>query len=106
MSTNTNGFGENDKMHALDFIKAEIAMQRSEARHAKTSLNTYASMRLRAKKTTEVIVTIDRTTKYLLSLLNELRKLPHETEWVEFKHNKENAGQTELYLKRLVTRPC
>ncbi|MDT8443603.1 MAG: hypothetical protein RQ722_04885 [Desulfuromonadales bacterium] len=27
-------------------------------------------------------MTIDRTTEYLLSLLNELRKLPHETEWL------------------------
>lgn len=50
-------------------------------------------------------MTIDRTTEYLLSLLNELRKLPHETEWVEFKHNHENAGQSERYLKRRVTHP-
>jgi len=38
MSTNINGFGENDKMYALDFIKAEIAMRRSEARQVKLYL--------------------------------------------------------------------
>ncbi len=26
-------------------------------------------------------MTLDRTTEYLLSSLNELRKLPQETEW-------------------------
>lgn len=34
------------------------------------------------------------TTEYLQQLLNELRKLPQETEWVEFKHN--NVGPQEM----------
>ena len=38
-------------------------------------------------------MTIDRSTEYLLSLLNELRKLPRETEWVEFKHNNAEASR-------------
>jgi hypothetical protein len=42
-------------------------------------------------------MTIDRTTEYLLSLLNELRKLPRETEWVEFKHNNDNPVQIGNY---------
>ena len=32
-------------------------------------------------------MTLERTQKYLLSLLSELTKLSNETEWVEFKHN-------------------
>ena len=29
----------------------------------------------------------DRTPEYLIGLVHELRKLPTETEWLEFKHN-------------------
>ena len=32
-------------------------------------------------------MTVDRPTDYLISLIHELRKLPSELEWVEFKHN-------------------
>jgi len=39
-------------------------------------------------------MTIDRNTEYLLSLLNELRKLPRETEWVEFKHYNNHPDET------------
>ena len=31
-------------------------------------------------------MTVDRATGYLISLIHELRKLPSESEWVEFKH--------------------
>ena len=43
----------------------------------------------------------DRTPEYLISLVNELRKLPRETEWVEFKQN--NAAPEEIgeYLSAL-----
>jgi hypothetical protein len=43
-------------------------------------------------------MTIDRSTEYLLSLLNELRKLPRETEWVEFKHN--NGEPEEIGIEQ------
>lgn len=33
------------------------------------------------------------TTEYLQKLLNELRKLPKETEWVEFKHNNDDPQE-------------
>ncbi len=33
-------------------------------------------------------MTLERTNEYLISLLHELIKLPHETEWLEFKTNK------------------
>lgn len=46
-------------------------------------------------------MTIDRTTEYLLSQLNELRNLPRETEWVEFKHNKGDPDQIGEYLSAL-----
>jgi predicted HTH transcriptional regulator len=46
-------------------------------------------------------VTIDRTTEYLLSLLNELRKLPHETEWVELKQNNDDPDEIGEYLSAL-----
>ncbi len=32
-------------------------------------------------------MTVDRPTEYRISLVHELRKLPQETEWVEFKKN-------------------
>jgi len=46
-------------------------------------------------------MTIDRSTEYLLGLLNELRKLPRETEWVEFKHNNDNPEEIGEYLSAL-----
>ena len=46
-------------------------------------------------------MTVDRTTEYLLSLLQELRKLPKETEWVEFKHNNTNPEEIGEYLSAL-----
>ena len=39
-------------------------------------------------------MSVDRSTEYLAGLVRELRKLPQETEWVEFKHN--NANPQEL----------
>jgi predicted HTH transcriptional regulator len=47
------------------------------------------------------MMTIDRTYDYLLSLLNELRKLPSETEWVEFKYNNDNPEQIGEYMSAL-----
>lgn len=46
-------------------------------------------------------MTIDRSAEYLLGLLNELRKLPRETEWVEFKHNNDDPEQIGEYLSAL-----
>ena len=46
-------------------------------------------------------MTVDRSTEYLLSLFNELRKLPKETEWVEFKHNNDNPEEIGEYLSAL-----
>lgn len=46
-------------------------------------------------------MTIDRSTEYLLSLLHELRKLPRETEWVEFKHNNKKPEDIGEYLSAL-----
>ena len=46
-------------------------------------------------------MTIDRTHEYLLSLFQELRKLPRETEWVEFKHNNDNPEEIGEYLSAL-----
>ena len=39
--------------------------------------------------------------EYLVSLVHELRKLPAETEWVEFKHNNENPEEIGEYLSAL-----
>lgn len=33
-------------------------------------------------------MTTNRSPDYLVSLVNELRKLPQETEWLEFKANR------------------
>lgn len=44
---------------------------------------------------------IDQTLEQLLSLLNELRKLPNETEWVEFKHNNDQAPMIGEYISAL-----
>lgn len=46
-------------------------------------------------------MTVDRSSEYLLSLLHELRKLPKETEWVEFKHNNDNPEEIGEYLSAL-----
>lgn len=45
-------------------------------------------------------MTLDRP-DYLLSLVQELRKLPEETEWVEFKHNKAEPQDIGEYLSGL-----
>ncbi|NMA38913.1 MAG: transcriptional regulator [Lentisphaerae bacterium] len=43
----------------------------------------------------------ERTEKELLGVLTELRKLPCETEWTEFKHNNDNPGEIGEYLSAL-----
>jgi len=44
---------------------------------------------------------IDRPTEYLIGLVHELRKLPVETEWVEFKHNRAEPEEIGEYLSAL-----
>lgn len=46
-------------------------------------------------------MTVDRSCEYLLSLLHELRKLPRETEWLEFKHNNAKPEEVGEYLSAL-----
>jgi len=46
-------------------------------------------------------MTVDRSTKYLTGLVHELRKLPAETEWVEFKHNRADSEGLGGYLSAL-----
>lgn len=46
-------------------------------------------------------MTVDRSNEYLLSLLQELRKLPQETEWLEFKHNNADPEEIGEYLSAL-----
>src|SRR5713226_6768416 len=46
-------------------------------------------------------MSIDYTQEYLAGLVAELRKLPAETEWVEFKENKENPEEVGEYLSAL-----
>ena len=41
------------------------------------------------------------STDYLIGLVHELRKLPLETEWVEFKHNRADAEELGEYLSYL-----
>jgi ATP-dependent DNA helicase RecG len=43
----------------------------------------------------------DRSTDYLISLVNELRKLPAETGWVEFKHNNADPEAIGEYISAL-----
>jgi len=43
----------------------------------------------------------DRTTEYLIALAEELRGLPNETEWVEFKHNNANPEEIGKYISAL-----
>jgi len=46
-------------------------------------------------------MTVDRPTEYLIGLVHELRKLPLETEWAEFKHNKAEPEEIGEYLSAL-----
>ncbi|MDD3554774.1 MAG: ATP-binding protein [Deltaproteobacteria bacterium] len=46
-------------------------------------------------------MTVDRPTEYLVRLVHELRKLPTETAWVEFKHNNADPEQIGEYLSAL-----
>lgn len=46
-------------------------------------------------------MTLERTQEYLHSLLRELRSLPNETEWVEFKHNNAKPEMLGEYISAL-----
>lgn len=46
-------------------------------------------------------MTSDRTERYLISLVHELRTLPHETEWVEFKVNDTEPQGIGEYISAL-----
>ncbi|NTV45982.1 MAG: transcriptional regulator [Chlorobiales bacterium] len=46
-------------------------------------------------------MSIDRPDEYLHGILNELRKLPKETEWLEFKHNNADPDEIGEYLSAL-----
>lgn len=46
-------------------------------------------------------MTVDRTPAYLAGLIGELRKLPKETEWVEFKRNNDDPERIGEYLSAL-----
>jgi len=46
-------------------------------------------------------MTIERPLEYLRSLLKELSSLPNETEWVEFKHNNDDAPLIGEYISAL-----
>jgi len=46
-------------------------------------------------------VTIDYSEEYLIGLMRRLCKLPNETEWVEFKHNKAGPEEIGEYLSAL-----
>jgi len=43
----------------------------------------------------------NRSAEYFLSLVQELRKLPKETQWVEFKHNNDNPEEIGEYISAL-----
>jgi hypothetical protein len=43
-------------------------------------------------------MTIDRTTEYLLSLINALCKLPPETKWANFRLSNDDPEQIGEYL--------
>jgi len=47
------------------------------------------------------LLTVDRPTEYLLSMLLELQKLPSETEWVEFKRDKDDPEMIGEYISAL-----
>ena len=46
-------------------------------------------------------MSLERTKEYLVSLLHELRKVPQETEWVEFKHNQADPEAIGEYISAL-----
>ena len=46
-------------------------------------------------------MTVERSNDYLKSLVQELRKLPKETEWVEFKHNNDDPAEIGEYISAL-----
>ena len=46
-------------------------------------------------------MTVDRPDDYLISIIHELRKLPGETEWVEFKGNKNDPEEIGEYISAL-----
>ncbi len=46
-------------------------------------------------------MTTDRSPEYLISLLQELRKLPNETEWLEFKHDNSEPLEIGEYISAL-----
>jgi ATP-dependent DNA helicase RecG len=46
-------------------------------------------------------MTLERSQDYLLSLLRELKNLPNETEWVEFKHNNADPQPIGEYISAL-----
>ena len=46
-------------------------------------------------------MTVDRSKEYFLGILQELRKLPTETEWVEFKHSNDDPEEIGEYLSAL-----
>ncbi len=47
-------------------------------------------------------MTVDRDPDYLISLVHELRKLPKETGWTEFKHNIAEADEIGECAKRVL----
>ena len=46
-------------------------------------------------------MSLQRTLDYMVGLVTELRKLPDETEWVEFKENNSNAVEIGEYISAL-----
>lgn len=46
-------------------------------------------------------MTIIHPAEYLIGLVNELRKLPHETEWAEFKVNNYDPQKIGEYISAL-----
>jgi len=46
-------------------------------------------------------MTVNRDTSYIISIINELRKLPKETEWVEFKLSDDNPVEIGEYISAL-----
>jgi len=46
-------------------------------------------------------MSIDRSDTYIISLIQELRKQPNETEWLEFKHNNDNKETIGEYISAL-----
>ncbi len=44
---------------------------------------------------------IIRNIDYIKSLVNEIIKLPNETEWIEFKHNNEDPQMIGEYISAI-----